>query len=424
MSQPRYPNVTTALKQWLACGTGGGAFRIAGTNFSGRSESLCAALCETRSAGNGFFLGPYAESGLSGIATTVADELAFYGASKDVMERQAFSSAFSARKDQRVSTLSGGEQALLALDCFEFSGCSILGIDSGLEHLDQTNRSVVLEYLIQLASAGRRCALVDNRWPDEIAGVPTIVLTTENKPFPLHLDMLAGTCPARVAPTIEVRDLEFFYSPRIPVFADVSIAIHGGQAYRLYGANGSGKSTLLKLLTGVLSPVAGDLYLDGKRYIPRNRGNEIIALATQDPDHQWVATTLQADLQLRLKAFKARRYACFTEESGLAERIACFGISDHSQHHLLDLPKALRKRLSWLWPLTGTLPWIALDEPTIGQDWNAVQELADAVRSFVRLGFGVLFVSHDDRFADLVSHKNLLFRDHTIALEDAGLRSC
>jgi energy-coupling factor transporter ATP-binding protein EcfA2 len=424
MSRPVYENVTKAPMDPLASATRGGPVRIAGNNFSGRSELLCATLRDTRSAGNGFFLGPYAESGLSGIATTVAEELAFYGAGADVRSVPAFPRPFSASTAQRVSTLSGGEQTLLALRCFEFSGCSVLGIDSALEHLDPTNRRITLEYLLSLASKGRRCILVDNRWPDEMGALPTTLLTTENKPFPLRLDMLAAACPKRVAPTIEVDDLKFFFVPRIPVLAGVSFAIHGGQAYRLYGANGSGKSTFLKLLTGVLSPVADCLYLDGKPYTPRTGGNEVIALATQDPDHQWVATTIEMDLQLRLKAFKGRRYASVAQELEPASRIACFGISDHRQRHVLDLPKALRKRLSWLWPLAGTLPWIAFDEPTIGQDWNAVQELASAVRAFVTLGFGVLFVSHDDRFADLVPHKTLYFRDHTISLEDTGPRSC
>jgi len=50
---------------------------IAGPNFSGRSAALLAELREKRPA---FFVGPYAEAALSGLSSTVADEVAIYRA--------------------------------------------------------------------------------------------------------------------------------------------------------------------------------------------------------------------------------------------------------------------------------------------------------------------------------------------------------
>ena len=47
--------------------------------------------------------------------------------------------------------------------------------------------------------------------------------------------------------------------------------------------------------------------------------------------------------------------------------------------HLYELPLVARKRLSWLWPLSGALPWIMLDEPTLGQDRATRAALADAI---------------------------------------------
>ena len=48
---------------------------IAGPNFSGRSAALMARLRET---GPAFFVGPYAEAALSGLSSTVADEIEIY----------------------------------------------------------------------------------------------------------------------------------------------------------------------------------------------------------------------------------------------------------------------------------------------------------------------------------------------------------
>jgi ABC-type polysaccharide/polyol phosphate transport system ATPase subunit len=45
---------------------------------------------------------------------------------------------------------------------------------------------------------------------------------------------------------------------------DVSFAIHPGDCVGIIGPNGSGKSTLLKLITGILTPTAGDLTVNGR----------------------------------------------------------------------------------------------------------------------------------------------------------------
>jgi len=50
------------------------------------------------------------------------------------------------------------------------------------------------------------------------------------------------------------------------------------------------------------------------------------------------------------------------------------------------------------------MPWIMLDEPTVGQDRDTCAALAAALASFCRLGYGVVFVTHDDEFAAQVPH--------------------
>jgi branched-chain amino acid transport system ATP-binding protein len=46
---------------------------------------------------------------------------------------------------------------------------------------------------------------------------------------------------------------------------DVSLALPPGARHALIGPNGAGKTTLINLLTGVLAPTAGDVFLGGER---------------------------------------------------------------------------------------------------------------------------------------------------------------
>src|ERR1043166_1550072 len=115
---------------------------LAGANFSGRS----AALMKRLRARLSFFVGPYAEGALSGLSSTVADEIAIYRAPQPAhAEFSALDvAAFAARKPP---TLSGGEQVLLALHCFSLSNYAAIGIDTALEQLDPANRDRALAWL-------------------------------------------------------------------------------------------------------------------------------------------------------------------------------------------------------------------------------------------------------------------------------------
>jgi len=51
---------------------------------------------------------------------------------------------------------------------------------------------------------------------------------------------------------------------RVSVLKDVNLDIRRGESLGLIGENGAGKSTLLKLITGVLTPTAGSVRVDGE----------------------------------------------------------------------------------------------------------------------------------------------------------------
>ena len=108
--------------------------------------------------------------------------------------------------------------------------------------------------------------------------------------------------------------------------------------------------------------------LDGSMpYAPWRSGNRLFAFATQNPDHQWCGATLGEDLSRRRAALARLSGIAVPDEASLAALAAHLGASSIDQH-LYELPLVARKRLSWLWPLSGELPWIMFDEPTIGQD--------------------------------------------------------
>jgi len=379
---------------------------ISGPNFSGRSGALMALLRDGALAPESFYIGPYSEAALSGLTSTVADEIDIYRArDRERPAKAAFAvldiAALGRREPQ---TLSGGEQVLLALHCFSLSDYGALAIDTALEQLDRANRAAALDWLDPRQGSVETVALIDNRLPPALPGWHAIERAADAAAFACDPRQMVAALGRHDAPAIEIRGLSFGYRRGADIFRSVDLTLEGGTAYRLAGPNGAGKTTLLKLLVGVLAPNAGDLLLGGERYRPWRSGNRAIALATQNPDHQWCGATLRDDLARRRAAFA--RHASALSDARIATLTAALGVASLDAH-LYELPLAARKRLSWYWPLAGALPWVMLDEPSLGQDMATRDRLAAAVGELTALGYGVLFVTHDDDFADRIPHRVL-----------------
>ena len=69
---------------------------------------------------------------------------------------------------------------------------------------------------------------------------------------------------------IEVKNVTFGYTPYQQVLKDFSLNFREGGVYGLLGKNGTGKSTLLYLITGLLRPRQGAVWVDGNESTRRN----------------------------------------------------------------------------------------------------------------------------------------------------------
>ncbi|HEX3181347.1 MAG TPA: ATP-binding cassette domain-containing protein, partial [Beijerinckiaceae bacterium] len=97
----------------------------------------------------------------------------------------------------------------------------------------------------------------------------------------------------------------------LPVARDIAINLPVGARYALIGPNGAGKTTLINLMTGMLTPNAGQIFLAGE---------DITALGPQERVRRGLARTFQINtLFAGLNALEAVTLAV-TERRGRAGR--------------------------------------------------------------------------------------------------------
>jgi len=105
-----------------------------------------------------------------------------------------------------------------------------------------------------------------------------IDLTMQLRMLSLHNERLSDIAysepeaelPARqifaenVGVSLEVKGISYQYDVLAkPVFSDISIAVAAGESVALVGASGVGKTTLLKVMSGLLQPDRGEIFIGG-----------------------------------------------------------------------------------------------------------------------------------------------------------------
>lgn len=97
---------------------------------------------------------------------------------------------------------------------------------------------------------------------------------------------------------VRVENVSFSYNKLEKFIDNISFVIDKGSYTCIVGSNGSGKTTLTRLISGLLNSDKGDIFIDGI-LLNNNSINEIrkyIGVIFQNPDNQYVATTLKDDI--------------------------------------------------------------------------------------------------------------------------------
>jgi len=184
----------------------------------------------------------------------------------------------------------------------------------------------------------------------------------------------------------------------VAALSDVSFEIAAGERVALLGRNGAGKSTVVRLVTGLVHPDEGTVWVGD--WDTADRAPEELAWRVgsvfQHADQQLFARTLREDVSFgpRALGLSPREVRRRTEEA-----LDALDLHAYAAQHPYDLSPALRKLAALAGALALEPALLVLDEPTAGLDraWRA--RVADAVREHAGRGAALLVVTQDLAFA-------------------------
>jgi putative ABC transport system ATP-binding protein len=200
-----------------------------------------------------------------------------------------------------------------------------------------------------------------------------------------------------------------------------SLEIAPGDFVAVVGPSGSGKSTLLLVLGGMLSPSAGQVYLNGRSLydLPPNERADIrrtkIGFVFQTFNLVPYLTALE-NVQIPLFLSGLDEAAQNERATALLERV---GLGDRLDHKPPELSIGQQQRVALARVLANDPEIILADEPTGNLDPETGRQILDLLAEMNREGRTVVMVTHDPRAAAR-AQRTLRLQDGRISSASSG----
>lgn len=196
---------------------------------------------------------------------------------------------------------------------------------------------------------------------------------------------------------IEFESVSYRMPNGILALQDVNLKIEEGELVAIVGSNGAGKTTLLKHLNGLLRPTRGEVRIFGKstKSLSVAQLSREVGLVFQNADHQLFSETVRDEIAFGLRNFGFSE----SEADKRIERVlSYYGLKDMQDRAPMTLSGGEKKRLC----IASVMAWepriLALDEPTVGQDYVNRMKLKELIGMLLTSKRTILIVTHDLEF--------------------------
>jgi ABC-2 type transport system ATP-binding protein len=197
----------------------------------------------------------------------------------------------------------------------------------------------------------------------------------------------------------------------------ISLRIAAGQSVAFIGPNGAGKSTTIKMLTGILHPSGGDAQVLG--FTPWRERRKLvhqIGAVFGQRSQLWYHLPPRDTFELLARIYNLDRQTYAKRRDMLIER---FDLGPFLATPVRKLSLGQRMRAEVAASLLHAPRVLFLDEPTIGLDVIARQELRDLIREWNRdEGVTVFLTSHDAGDVERVARRVIVINHGRVVLDD------
>ncbi|MDY0278072.1 MAG: ATP-binding cassette domain-containing protein [Acholeplasma sp.] len=213
---------------------------------------------------------------------------------------------------------------------------------------------------------------------------------------------------------IEIKKISQSYGKK-QILYDVDLKIKENKITALIGANGAGKSTLLSVISRLLEPISGEIFIDNVD-ISKMKSIEIAKI---------IAVLKQTNqINLRLTVRELVTFGRFPHSKGrlnnediekIEEAIKYLKLKDIEDMYIDELSGGQKQRAYIAMILAQDTKYIFLDEPLNNLDMKYAVEMMTILQNLVKdYNKTIVIVMHDINFA-------AAFCDYIVAMKDGRI---
>jgi ribose transport system ATP-binding protein len=215
----------------------------------------------------------------------------------------------------------------------------------------------------------------------------------------------------------EMRGIEKRFDATVAL-AGVDLAVAPGEVCGLIGENGAGKSTLMAILSGAIEPDAGEMFLDGQPYAPRDP----MAARSAGVAMIYQELSLAPDLSVAdniLLGMEPARFGIIQRASMnriAADALAELGRPDIAPDRLAgELSVADQQLVEIARAIAVGCRVLVLDEPTSTLGRRDVERLFALIARLKAGGHSIVYISHFIEEVREVCDRIVVLRDGCVA---------
>jgi len=212
---------------------------------------------------------------------------------------------------------------------------------------------------------------------------------------------------------LQAVDVDFSYYDGL-VLQDVSLELREGDLVGLIGPNGSGKTTLIRVLSGLLTPKRGHVYLDGRdiRELSRRQIARRVAVVPQGVAMPFAFTVYEMVMLGRTPHVRPLVGVGPRDREVVREAMALTDTEHLAQRLFYELSAGEQQRVIVAMALAQEPQILLLDEPTVHLDIVHQMEILELVKGLNReKHLTVLAAMHDLNLAALYFDRLVLLNE-------------
>ncbi|NQT98148.1 MAG: LPS export ABC transporter ATP-binding protein [Candidatus Marinimicrobia bacterium] len=212
--------------------------------------------------------------------------------------------------------------------------------------------------------------------------------------------------------TLSARGLYKRYGKRM-VVSKVDIEVEKGEIVGLLGPNGAGKTTTFYMITGMIKPTRGRIFLDDQditNFAMYKRARSGIGYLSQEASI-FSKLSVEDNLNLVLEMTSLSKAERQKKVDGLLDDLS---IERLRKNRSYTLSGGERRRVEICRALAMDPDFILLDEPFAGVDPIAVEDIQSIIHSLKERNIGVLITDHNVRETLSITDRSYLLFDGRI----------